>query len=123
MDMDSTNRTADTTHRPAAAPASDATVRVGTPQAAAVAGDTTIRPSSTVRPDAVTMAGSSGLTGEFLLKGRQYRGVKILSDNSGEAQVFLVDGEEGRMVLKVYLLNNVWYEPHPLKAIWLQPES
>ena len=102
MDMDSTNRTADTTHRPAAAPASDATVRVGTPQAAAVAGDTTIRPSSTVRPDAVTMAGSSGLTGEFLLKGRQYRGVKILSDNSGEAQVFLVDGEEGRMVLKVY---------------------
>ena len=50
----------------------------------------------------------SSLTGgdvDFLLKGRLYRNIKCLSDNSGEAQVFLVEGEEGERVLKVYYPN------------------
>ena len=42
---------------------------------------------------------------EFLLKGRIYQSVKCLSDNSGEAQVFLVKGEEGERVLKIYYPN------------------
>ena len=48
---------------------------------------------------------ASGGDVEFLLKGRLYRSVKCLSDNSGEAQVFLVEGEEGERVLKVYYPN------------------
>ena len=40
-----------------------------------------------------------------MLKGRFYRGIKCLSDNSGEAQVFLVEGDEGERVLKVYYPN------------------
>ena len=43
--------------------------------------------------------------GDFVLKGRFYRGIKCLSDNSGEAQVFLVEGDEGERVLKVYYPN------------------
>ena len=42
---------------------------------------------------------------EFLLKGRIYQSVKCLSDNTGEAQVFLVKGEEGERVLKIYYPN------------------
>ncbi len=42
---------------------------------------------------------------EFLLKGRLYRSIKSLSENSGEAQVFLVEGEEGERVLKIYYPN------------------
>jgi len=46
-------------------------------------------------------------SGDFVLKGRMYRGIKCLSDNSGEAQVYLVEGDEGTMVLKVYYPNFV----------------
>ena len=42
---------------------------------------------------------------EFMLKGRIYQSIKCLSDNSGEAQVFLVRGEEGDRVLKIYYPN------------------
>ncbi|MDE7086394.1 MAG: protein kinase, partial [Prevotella sp.] len=45
------------------------------------------------------------ITSDFVLKGRVYRGIKCLSDNSGEAQVFLVEGDEGMMVLKIYYPN------------------
>ena len=61
-------------------------------------GDTTIRPSDSSKK-------VSGGDVEFLLKGRIYQSVKCLSDNSGEAQVFLVKGEEGERVLKIYYPN------------------
>ena len=77
------------------------TVRVGTPQRpnGGVSGDVTLRPDTTAQGQ--REAGS----GDFVLKGRVYRGIKCLSDNSGEAQVFLVEGDEGEMVLKVYYPN------------------
>ena len=40
-----------------------------------------------------------------MLKGRIYQSIKCLSDNSGEAQVFFVRGEEGDRVLKIYYPN------------------
>ena len=61
-------------------------------------GDTTIRPGDSSKR-------VSGGDVEFLLKGRIYQSVKCLSDNSGEAQVFLVKGEEGERVLKIYYPN------------------
>ncbi len=75
------------------------TVRVDAPQAKAA-------PSTevTVRPDSSGLAASSSVA-DFILKGRPYRGIKCLSDNSGEAQVFLVEGDEGQCVLKVYYPN------------------
>ena len=72
------------------------TMRVSTNRPAA--GDATIRPSDSSKK-------ISGGDVEFLLKGRIYRSVKCLSDNSGEAQVFLVEGEEGERVLKIYYPN------------------
>ena len=71
--------------------------------------DSTIRYSEdkTVRTDGVTKREPGGLAADFVLKGRRYRGIKCLSDNSGEAQVFLVEGDEGEMVLKVYYPNFV----------------
>ena len=59
---------------------------------------------STMRPSDASSKPSGGDV-EFLLKGRIYRSVKCLSDNSGEAQVFLVTGEEGERVLKIYYPN------------------
>ena len=41
----------------------------------------------------------------FLLKGVQYRNVRSLSDNSGEAQVFLVERNGENFVLKIYYPN------------------
>lgn len=76
-----------------------ATIRVDAPQPAAATGDTTVRAMSTQQ------GGGKKSIADFVLKGRLYRGVKCLSDNSGEAQVFLVEGEEGEMVLKVYYPN------------------
>lgn len=49
---------------------------------------------TTVRPGSVADDSQAG-DGDFILKGRIYRGIKCLSDNSGEAQVYLVHGEEG----------------------------
>ena len=59
---------------------------------------------TTVRPGSVADDSQAG-DGDFILKGRIYRGIKCLSDNSGEAQVYLVHGEEGEMVLKIYYPN------------------
>ena len=79
------------------------TVRVDAATAASTAagsGDVTIRPDA--KPDTPVIDSQSA---DFVLKGRLYRGIKCLSDNSGEAQVFLVEGEEGQRVLKVYYPN------------------
>jgi hypothetical protein len=86
---------------PAGAPADNTTtIRVGTPQnAAGAASDTTLRPGATQ----LSIDDTGG--DDFVLKGRRYRGIRTLSDNSGEAQVFLVQGDEGQMVLKVYYPN------------------
>lgn len=72
-----------------------ATMRVSAGQPA---GDATIRPSDSSK-------NVSGGDVEFMLKGRIYQSIKCLSDNSGEAQVFLVKGEEGERVLKIYYPN------------------
>ena len=39
---------------------------------------------------------------DFLLKGCRYKNIRCLSDNSGEAQVYLVERDEQQYVLKVY---------------------
>ena len=76
-----------------------ATIRVGSPQSnVATDGDTTIRPGSSAPQE-------KGGGTDFVLKGRVYRSIKCLSDNSGEAQVFLVTSDEGEMVLKIYYPN------------------
>ena len=49
--------------------------------------------------------GDSQVPAVFRLKGREYEQVKLLSDNSGEAQVFLVSREGKEYVLKVYYPN------------------
>ena len=41
----------------------------------------------------------------FEVKGKYYRKIKCLSDNSGEAQVFLVENEGRELVLKIYYPN------------------
>ena len=61
-------------------------------------GDATIRPGDSSK-------NVSGGDVDFMLKGRLYQSIKCLSDNSGEAQVFLVKGEEGERVLKIYYPN------------------
>ncbi len=58
----------------------------------------------TLRPTGATQHHTGGEM-EFLLKGRLYRSIKCLSESSGEAQVFLVEGEEGERVLKIYYPN------------------
>ena len=80
-----------------------ATIRVGSQQqrtaaAPSNAGETTLRPGTV----ATTEKGGST---DFVLKGRVYHSVKCISDNSGEAQVFLVNSDEGEMVLKIYYPN------------------
>ena len=75
----------------------NSTARVQAPQAA-VETDSTMRPGS-------TGSNQTGGDVDFFLKGRVYHSVKCISDNSGEAQVFLVRGEEGERVLKIYYPN------------------
>ncbi len=41
----------------------------------------------------------------FVLKGERYRNVQVLSENSGEAQVFLVENDGKEYVLKIYYPN------------------
>ena len=82
------------TIRPSAAP--EATIRrTVVPEGVA---DKTIRPGDQAKTQA-----EGGV--DFVLKGKAYRNIKCLSDNSGEAQVFLVEGDEGEMVLKIYYPN------------------
>ena len=89
----------DATIRKADMPNVSTTLRAGTmQQPGATAGDVTIRPGA-------RSTDKKEQGGDFTLKGRVYRGLKCLSDNSGEAQVFLVEGDEGVRVLKVYYPN------------------
>jgi serine/threonine protein kinase len=62
-------------------------------------GDTTMRPSEPM-PDQVQIDSDF-----FDLKGVKYRKLECLSDNSGEAQVFLVDKDGAEFVLKIYYPN------------------
>ena len=62
------------------------------------AGDRTLRPTEpTAQSDDIAADGDV-----FVLKGERYRNIECLSDNSGEAQVFLVDKDGQDYVLKVY---------------------
>ena len=57
----------------------------------------------TVRPEDNAIAQSTAK--DFIIKGKVYHCLKCLSDNSGEAQVFLVSCDHEEMVLKVYYPN------------------
>lgn len=59
----------------------------------------------TVRADGMTSQGGGVKNEYFILKGINYRNVTILSDNSGEAQVFLVEKDGEEYVLKIYYPN------------------
>lgn len=86
----------------------DGTIRTPQQNASSTMRATTSKPAAavetTIRPDGNT-GGQAGGEVEFLLKGKVYRSIKCLSDNSGEAQVFLVEGSEGQRVLKIYYPN------------------
>ena len=71
-----------------------------TAQSVMPAGDTTMRSSEPMADPTMTCDGDS-----FVLKGEKYRNVECLSDNSGEAQVFLVEKDGQDYVLKVYYPN------------------
>ena len=93
----------DVTNRPTGPVNNEATIRVNAPQSQqAGAPDITVRPGAGMQQNDDD---NEFRDGDFVLKGRFYRGIKCLSDNSGEAQVFLVEGDEGERVLKVYYPN------------------
>ena len=66
------------------------------------AGDMTMRPSEPMANNNTALNDSSDY---FTLKGEKYHNQKCLSDNTGEAQVFLVDKDGSDYVLKVYYPN------------------
>jgi serine/threonine protein kinase len=78
----------------------NATLRVDSLQHhnAMVNNDVTARPGT-------DGAGEKADNTDFVLKGRVYHSIKCISDNSGEAQVFLVSNGEEEMVLKIYYPN------------------
>ena len=59
----------------------------------------------TIRADGIMGTDSQVTDSYFVLKGVNYRNVQSLSDNSGEAQVFLVERGGEQFVLKVYYPN------------------
>ena len=83
----------------------------------------TIRPASaTVRPASSTIRSSAMMGGSvrpnslatpddnvddkyFLLKGNKYKNIQSLSEDTGEAQVFLVERDGEKYVLKIYYPN------------------
>ena len=65
-------------------------------------GDSTMRPSE---PMATATENYAVDEDYFLLNGEKYRNLECLNDNSGEAQVFLVDKDGQEYVLKVYYPN------------------
>ena len=103
--MDETIRKPDPATNPqqTAAPQDmSATIRVDSPQrtsASPANNETTVRPGTS----AVYM--ETDASTDFVLKGRPYHCVRCISDNSGEAQVFLVANNEGEKVLKIYYPN------------------
>mgnify|MGYP002624012296 CR=1 FL=1 len=77
--------------------------------------DTTMRPT-TIEPEAPLLDGTARADGigvsnddvkedSFILKGISYKRLSVLSDNSGEAQVFLVEHDGDTYVLKIYYPN------------------
>ncbi len=66
--------------------------------------DRTLRPDGSAMPAAAHDDKQTAVT-TFRLKGQEYQQVKLLSDNSGEAQVFLVSNGSNEFVLKVYYPN------------------
>jgi len=85
--MDQTIRTIRTPEQ------NNSTIRV-----APAAGDKTYRPGSSEPVQ-------SNVSNDFILKGKVYHCIKCLSDNSGEAQVFLVESDGQQLVLKIYYPN------------------
>ena len=69
--------------------------------------DRTLRPDGAALNQIVspTEGGGQGLPSTFRLKGDDYEQLKLLSDNSGEAQVYLVKHDDKEYVLKVYYPN------------------
>ena len=66
------------------------------------------RPSAldgTARADGIDASSGDVKEDSFILKGLSYRRLSVLSDNSGEAQVFLVDRDGHTYVLKIYYPN------------------
>lgn len=86
-------------------------------------GPSTVRPaSSTIRPASATIRSSAMMGGStrpngfasqddnvddqfFLLKGNKYKNLQSLSADTGEAQVFLVERDGEKYVLKIYYPN------------------
>ena len=66
---------------------------------------TSIGLDGTVRADNSSIQQESINDNSFLLKGVRYKNVQCLSDNSGEAQVFLVEKDGEEYVLKIYYPN------------------
>ena len=60
---------------------------------------------STVRTEGIEADSGPVAEDSFVLKGISYRNVNVLSDNSGEAQVFLVENNGENYVLKIYYPN------------------
>ena len=70
-------------------------------------GPSTVRPaagSSTVRPASATIDDNAN-DQYFLLKGNKYKNLQSLSADTGEAQVFLVERDGEKFVLKIYYPN------------------
>lgn len=96
--LDSTVRSTDIggTVRPASL---DGTIRVTNTAAPSLGLD------GTVRADNMYIQQEDINDNSFLLKGVKYRNLQCLSDNSGEAQVFLVEKDGEEYVLKIYYPN------------------
>jgi len=91
---------------PLANDSGDGTLRPSVQGTAPLANDSTFRPAndSTMRPS-MPMADDDNDTQNdnyFILKGKKYLNLQCLSDNSGEAQVFLVEKDGEHSVLKIY---------------------
>ena len=86
----------DATKRPSAL---DATMHPSEPLMSSVGMD------GTVRADGIGADEADVQDNFFVLKGVNYRNVQSLSDNSGEAQVFLVERNGESYVLKIYYPN------------------
>ena len=63
------------------------------------------RPDSTMRANGIAALGEDTRNDFFMLKGVRYKNIQCLSDNSGEAQVYLVERDDDKYVLKVYYPN------------------
>ena len=92
----------DDSQKPAIPLDTTATIRVDSPQRTS-----SVNNEITVRPESAAMNEKNGSNTDFVLKGKVYHCIKCISDNSGEAQVFLVSSDEGEMVLKIYYPNFV----------------